>query len=117
MLHPVRFFILGLVICSIGFYSNAAAQLAPVEKNPTGTISGKVTIHGKVRPVVEVAGTADALWFIRGFQVVPAERGRVTRRAIIASAALLPVDGWLFRLRRHLWSLIVLLILLGRKAK
>jgi hypothetical protein len=47
MLHPVRFFMLGLVIGSLGFYSKAAAQLAPLEKNPAGTISGKVTIHGK----------------------------------------------------------------------
>lgn len=61
MLHPIRFFILGLVICSIGFYLSAAAQLAPAEKNPTGTISGKVTIRGKGKAGIVVGlRTADA---------------------------------------------------------
>jgi hypothetical protein len=61
MLHPVRFLMLGLVIGSIGFYSSAVAQLAPVEKNPSGTISGRVTIHGKGSAGIVVGlRTADA---------------------------------------------------------
>lgn len=54
MFHPTLYLILGLVFCNVGSYSRAQAQVAQETKSNVGTISGKVTVHGKGRAGVVV---------------------------------------------------------------
>lgn len=54
MSHPTLYLILGLVICNVGFYSRAETQVGQEAKSLVGTISGKVTVHGKGRAGIVV---------------------------------------------------------------
>lgn len=49
MLHSILYFVLGLVIFNVGYYSRAEAAVAQSKRSLLGVISGKVTIHGKGR--------------------------------------------------------------------
>jgi protocatechuate 3,4-dioxygenase beta subunit len=50
MIHPTRYLVIvALVFCHSASFSRAAAQVVQKKKSLTGTISGRVTIHGKGR--------------------------------------------------------------------
>lgn len=51
MFHPILYLTLGLVFCNIGFHLREDAQET---KSLVGTISGKVTVHGKGRAGIVV---------------------------------------------------------------
>lgn len=55
MLHTTFYLTFALVACTGGFSSRAEAQTAQGESAPAGTISGKVTFHGKALPGIIIA--------------------------------------------------------------
>src|SRR2546423_1653444 len=54
MFHPTLYLILGLAICNVGLCSRTETQVAQEAKSLVGSISGKVTVHGKGRAGIVV---------------------------------------------------------------